>query len=101
MAQNVTDILYNVTGNITELTTLGMAKGESDQIMQKRGLAVLFIGLYIIIFILGLSGNTLVVYVVVRNRTMQTITNIFITNSLFLIFLYVYSLFLSHRSDIF
>ena len=39
-----------------------------------------FILLYSLIFLLGVSGNSLVVYVVLRNRAMQTITNIFITN---------------------
>lgn len=82
MMYNVT---YNVTDNVTDNVTLfplsGVGEvGEPAQVMQKSGLAVLFIGLYIIIFTLGLSGNTLVVYVVVRNKTMQTITNIFITN---------------------
>ena len=50
------------------------------QVMQKAWLTVVFIMLYAVIFLLGVSGNTLVVYVVVRNKTMQTITNIFITN---------------------
>ncbi|ESO90981.1 hypothetical protein LOTGIDRAFT_73358, partial [Lottia gigantea] len=40
----------------------------------------LFITLYSVIFLLGLSGNALVVFVVLRNKAMQTITNIFITN---------------------
>ncbi len=39
-----------------------------------------FIVLYTVIFLLGVSGNLLVVYVVLRNKSMQTITNLFITN---------------------
>lgn len=40
----------------------------------------IFISFYIIIFILGLFGNFLVCFVVARQRTMQTVTNFFITN---------------------
>lgn len=36
--------------------------------------------LYLIVFILGLIGNFLVVFVVVRNKHMRTITNLFIVN---------------------
>jgi len=35
---------------------------------------------YSVIFVLGVAGNTLVVFVVARNATMQTITNVFIAN---------------------
>lgn len=35
---------------------------------------------YIIIFVLGIFGNVLVVYVVGRNRQMHTVTNLFIAN---------------------
>jgi len=35
---------------------------------------------YSVIFVLGIAGNALVVYVVARNSTMQTITNVFIAN---------------------
>uniref|UniRef100_A0A9J2P3F8 G-protein coupled receptors family 1 profile domain-containing protein n=1 Tax=Ascaris lumbricoides TaxID=6252 RepID=A0A9J2P3F8_ASCLU len=35
---------------------------------------------YMLIFTLAVSGNSLVVYVVINNKTMQTVTNIFITN---------------------
>lgn len=40
----------------------------------------LFFMLYTTIFVLGLFGNMLVCYVVVRNKAMQTVTNLFITN---------------------
>lgn len=49
-------------------------------IMWQPWVQSLCILLYSLIFLLGLSGNSLVVYVVLRNRAMQTITNIFITN---------------------
>ncbi|CAF0925701.1 unnamed protein product [Didymodactylos carnosus] len=42
-----------------------------------------FISLYTLIFFFGISGNFLVVLVVCRNKTMQTVTNVFITNLAF------------------
>uniref|UniRef100_A0A8R1DRK4 G_PROTEIN_RECEP_F1_2 domain-containing protein n=1 Tax=Caenorhabditis japonica TaxID=281687 RepID=A0A8R1DRK4_CAEJA len=39
-----------------------------------------FIAMYCVIFAVASSGNVLVVYVVMTNKRMQTITNIFITN---------------------
>ncbi len=35
---------------------------------------------YSVIFMVGLVGNSLVVFVVCRNKTMQSVTNVFITN---------------------
>lgn len=39
---------------------------------------IIFLVLYIIIFILALFGNSLVVYIIIRKKTMRTATNIFI-----------------------
>ncbi|XP_035233184.1 prolactin-releasing peptide receptor-like [Stegodyphus dumicola] len=44
------------------------------------GLRAIFYALYIMIFSLGICGNVLVCYVVFRNKSMQTVTNFFITN---------------------
>lgn len=41
---------------------------------------IFFCILYATVFVLGVFGNALVCYVVLRNRAMQTVTNIFITN---------------------
>ncbi|KAK9881624.1 hypothetical protein WA026_016494 [Henosepilachna vigintioctopunctata] len=41
---------------------------------------VLFLLVYTSIFILGIFGNVLVIYVVLKNKAMQTVTNLFITN---------------------
>ena len=38
---------------------------------------------YLIIFVLGVFGNTLVILVILRNKAMQTPTNIFIVNMAF------------------
>ena len=56
-----------------------MDGGMSD-IMDQLWLRVFFLFLYGFIFLVGNSGNCLVVFVVLRNKQMQTITNIFITN---------------------
>lgn len=67
--------------HITESSTISTNMSSIDgQVMHKPVLIGIFVLLYCVIFLLGVSGNTLVVYVVVRNKTMQTITNIFITN---------------------
>lgn len=50
------------------------------ELMKTSQMKGIFITLYVIIFLIGVSGNSLVVYVVMRNKAMQTITNIFITN---------------------
>lgn len=54
--------------------------GEATDILEQWWLRGIFILLYAVIFLLGVSGNSLVVFVVLRNNSMQTITNIFITN---------------------
>jgi len=48
--------------------------------MQQTWLRVVLISLYVVIFVLGVAGNSLVVYIVAARRTMQSITNIFIAN---------------------
>ncbi len=68
----------NATGNATERPFLHME--QPYEITQELWLRGILIFCYTIIFLLGISGNLLVVYVVVRNKNMQTITNIFITN---------------------
>lgn len=41
---------------------------------------VVFMMLYAIVCIIGLTGNTLVIYVVLRFSNMQTVTNMYILN---------------------
>lgn len=43
-------------------------------------LTTVFIIMYVLLFFIGVSGNSLVVYVVLRNKAMQSITNVFIAN---------------------
>ena len=57
-----------------------MTSLHGDVVMTNIWLRVVFVVLYTAIFLVGLSGNSLVVYVVSRNTAMRTITNIFIAN---------------------
>jgi neuropeptide Y receptor len=54
--------------------------GGKYDIIQELAVQAVFYILYLTIFILGVFGNVLVCYVVVRSRAMQTVTNFFITN---------------------
>ena len=49
-------------------------------IIHNRIIQTTFCLLYFAIFVLGVFGNVLVCYVVFRNKAMQTVTNLFITN---------------------
>jgi hypothetical protein len=53
-----------------------------DEYTQKHSVVTqsIIICFYSIIFLVGLIGNSLVVFVVCRNKTMQSVTNVFITN---------------------
>nr|ALM88307.1 neuropeptide receptor A11 [Chilo suppressalis] len=53
---------------------------KTTDIIDVNVVQVAFCILYTMIFVLGVFGNVLVCYVVFRNRAMQTVTNLFITN---------------------
>ncbi|XP_045188335.2 neuropeptide Y receptor type 6-like [Mercenaria mercenaria] len=53
---------------------------EQDVFKQSLPLTTIFIILYTIVFFTGIGGNSLVIYVVLRNKAMQSTMNIFITN---------------------
>lgn len=53
---------------------------HKQDIIDKKGVQVLFFVVYTTIFVVGLFGNVLVCFVVFRNKAMQTVTNLFITN---------------------
>ncbi|XP_059050673.1 prolactin-releasing peptide receptor-like [Achroia grisella] len=55
-------------------------KNKTTDIIDVDVVQVAFCILYTLIFVLGVFGNVLVCYVVFRNRAMQTVTNLFITN---------------------
>ncbi|XP_015792349.1 prolactin-releasing peptide receptor-like [Tetranychus urticae] len=53
---------------------------DDDYLEHRPALQVFFYCLYALIFLVGICGNTLVCYVVFRNKQMHTVTNLFITN---------------------
>ncbi|CAF0916897.1 unnamed protein product [Rotaria sp. Silwood1] len=63
-----------VTMSATTTTT------EAIPLENRPSIMATFISLYALIFFFGISGNALVVLVVCRNKAMQTVTNVFITN---------------------
>ena len=66
----------------SDLTTsmAGEENEDSSMVMREPWLMSMFVFSYSLIFLLGMTGNCLVAFVVMRNKAMQTITNIFITN---------------------
>lgn len=48
--------------------------------ISNKAVQAIFCVIYTIIFVLGLLGNVLVCFVVIRNKAMQTVTNLFISN---------------------
>ncbi|XP_065160642.1 prolactin-releasing peptide receptor-like [Atheta coriaria] len=51
-----------------------------EDIIDNNVVQSVFYIMYTLIFVLGIFGNVLVCYVVLRNKAMQTVTNLFITN---------------------
>ncbi|CAH0584069.1 unnamed protein product [Chrysodeixis includens] len=48
--------------------------------IEDKAIQAAFCTAYTLIFVVGIFGNALVCYAVIRNRAMQTVTNLFITN---------------------
>ncbi|XP_055533606.1 neuropeptide Y receptor type 2 [Wyeomyia smithii] len=85
---------YEVISEITNMTTPGTSEevkqngtdptlfpdNNIDYILTNETVQIVFCLLYSSIFILGIFGNVLVCYVVFRNKAMQSVTNLFITN---------------------
>lgn len=73
MAEMTSQPVLNVTDEAVNATAPG-------DVMSSTWLRVLFVSLYGIVFALGVSGNSLVVYVICRDKSLQTTTNVFIAN---------------------
>ncbi|KAL3275961.1 hypothetical protein HHI36_020693 [Cryptolaemus montrouzieri] len=65
-----------VTSNRTEINSTNY----SYDLIDNNLVQVLFLLVYTSIFVIGIFGNVLVCYVVFKNKAMQTVTNLFITN---------------------
>ncbi|EDV96619.1 prolactin-releasing peptide receptor [Drosophila grimshawi] len=66
--------------NTISIVDADAADGDKSGIIHNQFVQIFFYVLYTTVFVLGVFGNVLVCYVVLRNRAMQTVTNIFITN---------------------
>ena len=75
IVDNITTAIMNTMANAT-----ATPEDTENDVMKLKWLRAIFIIFYCVIFLFGITGNSLVVYVVVRNKSMQSITNIFITN---------------------
>lgn len=77
-------LLVNNTANNVELSDNQLESyyaNESDEYLSSMSsLKVFFYCVYGLIFFVGIFGNALVCYVVIRNTSMHTVTNMFITN---------------------
>ncbi|KAH8364610.1 hypothetical protein KR084_008886 [Drosophila pseudotakahashii] len=80
----VTTSNWSLTSPVTTSFVLAdvaaSASKDDDGIIANQFVQIFFYVLYATVFVLGVFGNVLVCYVVLRNRAMQTVTNIFITN---------------------
>ncbi|XP_077297095.1 prolactin-releasing peptide receptor-like [Arctopsyche grandis] len=82
MASNASSWILSTTlepANATYMEVSAVNATKYD-IIENKLVQAMFCVLYTLIFLLGVFGNVLVCYVVFRNRTMQTVTNLFITN---------------------
>lgn len=78
---NGTVLNYNVLVNDTERnSTPDSLLPPANNIIDNKWVQAVFCVIYTIIFVLGLVGNILVCFVVIRNKAMQTVTNLFISN---------------------
>lgn len=86
MSENITRYSMNnsssavTTSVLSELTqTTTSQQAETSEEHSKLTIAVLGV-IYSLIFLIGITGNSLVVYVVCRKKSMQSVTNLFIMN---------------------
>ncbi|XP_067129464.1 prolactin-releasing peptide receptor-like [Centruroides vittatus] len=70
---------FTVDDNFNESVKLNF-EVPIDYVTNLPAVKAFFYCLYVIIFVIGVCGNVLVCYVVFRNKSMHTVTNIFITN---------------------
>lgn len=77
---NFTVDFLNFNMDDENLTLFQKESVPADAIIGIPAIKALFYCLYIGIFVTGICGNVLVCYVVFRNKSMHTVTNIFIAN---------------------
>ncbi|KAG4068944.1 hypothetical protein HA402_005092 [Bradysia odoriphaga] len=74
---NYTAIQTNVMFEGAEVI---MSNSTQSDYIHNRIVQSCFILIYVLIFVMGVFGNVLVCFVVFRNKLMQSVTNLFITN---------------------
>ncbi|KXJ79017.1 hypothetical protein RP20_CCG002670 [Aedes albopictus] len=76
------NMTFSSVGDPTGRNSSGQAlvQDNTSDVVNNEMVQVVFCLLYSSIFILGIFGNVLVCYVVFRNKAMQSVTNLFITN---------------------
>lgn len=72
------ELIQSIIANATSYA--GDRMPPDEYINSMPSLKAFFYCLYVLIFVIGITGNTLVCYVVIRNKNMQTVTNLFICN---------------------
>lgn len=77
--KHVLIVTKTIVGDIQDYIEDSKTNKTTD-IIDVKLVQVAFCVLYAVIFVLGVFGNVLVCYVVFRNKAMQTVTNLFITN---------------------
>lgn len=80
MSDDITQSALGESVSLDRSTVYPQVDTSEKQFVRTPWLMSIFIFFYSLIFLLGLTGNCLVAFVVIRNKAMQTITNIFITN---------------------
>ncbi|EDW70381.1 prolactin-releasing peptide receptor [Drosophila virilis] len=79
-SMGTTTTASTVSSLSSDANTDAAADADKSGIIHNQFVQIFFYVLYTTVFVLGVFGNVLVCYVVLRNRAMQTVTNIFITN---------------------
>lgn len=79
LLSTTTEVSPDNATSLSSNQTLGFKLSEDDP-FQLPFVQFIFSVFYVIIFLLGMFGNFLVIFVVARTRTMQTVTNFFISN---------------------
>lgn len=72
--------LDNATTNYNHENISNINGTRPPDPIEDKAVQAAFCTAYTIIFVVGMFGNALVCYAVIRNRAMQTVTNLFITN---------------------
>jgi neuropeptide Y receptor len=76
----INQILQSILYSTLASNNTTIADDDGTDLMQNITIQAFFSIFYILFFVLGIFGNSLVCFVVFRQRTMQTVTNFFITN---------------------